>query len=213
MHIMNCRINFIKRLFYVGWSLIFILGPGLREVSAQENRPVGTWKDYFPYGVVLEVIAGLDEDGASIAFARTEYAVFKVESSTNLTTRISQIQGLSQSNPTAMSWYGPTEVLIVGYADGNIDLVSNGGTYNMPDIITSSLIGDKGIRKILVFDDGAYLACGFGVVVLDLEKFEVRDTWFVTGSQDLREVLDVCLVVFRSFLALFGRCSVFFGLC
>ena len=194
MHIMNRRIKFRNIFFYVGLSLVFLLGTGFGDISAQENRPVGTWKDYFPYGVVLEVVAGVDEDGASIAFARTEYAVFKVESSTNLTTRISQIQGLSQSNPTAMSWYGPSEILIVGYADGNIDLVSNGATYNMPDIISSSLIGDKGIRKILVFDDGAYLACGFGVVVLDLVKFEVRDTWFVTGSQDLREVMDVCLV-------------------
>ena len=193
MHIMNRRMNFRNITFFVGISIVLFLGFGFGDITAQGNRPVGTWKDYFPYGVVLEVVSGLDKDGASIAFARTEYAVFKVESATNVITRISQIQGLSQSNPTAISWFGPSELLIVGYSNGNVDLVSNVGTYNMPDIVASNLLGDKGVRKILVFDDGAYLACGFGVVVIDLLKFEVRDTWFITGSQDLREVHDVCL--------------------
>lgn len=194
MHIMNRRINFINITFYVGLSLGFLFFSGFGKITAQGNRPVGTWKDYFPYEVVLEVVAGLDQDGASVAFARTEYAIFKVESSTNIITRISQVQGLSQSNPTAMSWFGLGEILIVGYADGNIDLVSSLGTYNIPDIVTSNLIGDKGIRNILIFDDGAYITCGFGVVVIDLVKLEVRDTWFITGSQDLRVVLDVCLI-------------------
>ena len=99
---MNRRMNFRNITFFIGVSIVLFLGFGFGDITAQGNRPVGTWKDYFPYDVVLEVVSGLDKDGASIAFARTEYAVFKVESATNVITRISQIQGLSQSNPTAI---------------------------------------------------------------------------------------------------------------
>ncbi|HIO59761.1 MAG TPA: hypothetical protein EYN28_06255 [Flavobacteriales bacterium] len=163
------------------------------EITGQTNRPVGAWKDYFPYREVLEVATGERSEGQSVAFARTELAVFEVESATNLVKRYSKVQGLSQSNPTAIGWHGGSEILLIGYSNGNIDLVTNAGTYNMPDIFTSNLIADKGVRGVYVFGDFAYFTCGFGVVVIDLLKFEVKDTWFITGQQDLREILDLHL--------------------
>ena len=167
----------------------------LGEFTAQENRPVSTWKDYFPYSEVLEAITGSDGQGDDIAYGRTEFAVFKVHSETNLVTRYSQVQGLSQSNPTAIGLYETLDILLVGYENGNLDLVSTSGIFNMPDILNSNLIGDKSIRAIYVIENFAYLACAFGVVVIDLEKFEVKDTWYITGSTDLRLVNDVDLML------------------
>ena len=107
---------------------------------AQINRPVGTWKDFFPYGKVMEVASG---DG--IVYARTDYAVFSLNPATKEINRHNIVTGLSGSNPTAIEiaslGIDGGHVLIVGYADGNIDLVTDQGVYNMPDIVTSNLIG------------------------------------------------------------------------
>ncbi len=189
-------LDLLPYLYFMNLKLVvpFILcAVFLSRFSAQENRPVGTWKDYFPYSEVLEVITGSDLQGDNVAYGRTEFAVFQVHSETNLVTRYSQVQGLSQSNPTAIGLYEFSGILLIGYSNGNLDLVSSSGTFNMPDILNSNLIGDKSIRSIHVIADFAYLACAFGVVVIDLEKFEVKDTWYITGSADLREVLDVDL--------------------
>ena len=189
-------LDLLPYLYFMNFKLVvsFILcSVFLGRFAAQENRPVSTWKDYFPYSEVLEVITGSDLQGDVVAYGRTEFAVFQVHSKTNFVTRYSQVQGLSQSNPTAIGLYEPSETLLIGYSNGNLDLVTSAGTFNMPDILNSNLIGDKGIRGIFVIEDFAYLACAFGVVVIDLDKFEVKDTWYITGSSDLREVLDVDL--------------------
>lgn len=155
----------------------------------QENRPVGTWKDLLPYEQVEEIATG---DG--VVYARTEFAVFSVDPSSGKINRHSQVQGLSQSNPSAIAVTRPTpdtQVLIVGFANGNIDLLTESGVYNMPDIVNSNLIGDKRIRSIYVEGPLVYLSCGFGVVVLDIENLEVKDTWYIKGQQDLVEVTSV----------------------
>ncbi len=76
-------------------------------------------------------------------------------------------------------------ILVVGYSNGNIDLLTESGVYNMPDIVNSNLIGDKSIRKIFVEGTKAYLSTGFGVVVIDVTNIEVSDTWYINGQQAL----------------------------
>jgi hypothetical protein len=180
----------INRILRVCALTIALVIGSFGECTSQDNRPVGTWKDLFPYGRVLEVAPG-----EGVVYARTEYAVFGLDPETRKISRQSQVQGLSQSNPTAIAVALQGEfgehMLIVGYANGNIDLLTAGGVYNMPDIVTSNLIGDKGVRKITIDDTRAYLACGFGVVVIDLENLEVSDTWYIAGQQQLLETTTV----------------------
>ena len=182
---MKLKKKIIHRIFLFGVVLFALVSVGI----AQENRPVGTWKDLLPYEQVLEVAAG---DG--VVYARTEFAVFSVDPESGKINRHSQVQGLSQSDPSAIAVAQPSidmQVLIVGYANGNVDLLTDAGVYNMPDIVNSNLFGDKRIRSIYIDGTLIYLSCGFGVVVLDIENLEVKDTWYIKGQQDLVEVTSV----------------------
>jgi hypothetical protein len=182
--LIKISLAFIALIECSGFSLVF----------AQGNRPVGTWKDHFPYEKVLEVTSG-----GEFVYARTDLAVFSLNPASHKVNKYSKVQGLSQSNPTAIKWYDGDMgndiegFLIIGYANGNLDLFQDGGTYNLPDIVTSNIIGDKGIRSIFVEGNFAFLACGFGVVVIDLERFEVQDTWYINGQQQLLEITSVVL--------------------
>ncbi len=162
----------------------------MSEVKSQGNRPIGTWKDFFPYGQVLKVAPA---DG--VVYAMTEYAVFSYYPETIELERHSIIQGLSESNPSAIAVapIGTQEshVLIIGYGNGNIDLLTEAGVYNMPDIVNSNLIGDKSIREIFVDGPKAYLSTSFGVVVIDINSVEVSDTWYIRGQQELLGVSSI----------------------
>ena len=160
------------------------------EAKSQGNRPIGTWKDFFPYGQVFEVAPA---DG--VVYAMTEYAVFSFYGETNEINRNSIVQGLSESNPSAIAVAEISNegnhILIIGYGNGNIDLLTEAGVYNMPDIVNSNLLGDKSIRNIYVEGYKAYLSTSFGVVVIDVESIEVSDTWYIKGQQDLLGVSGV----------------------
>ena len=171
-------------------GLGFALSTTYSSVNAQGNRPIGTWKDFFPYENAFEVAPA---DG--VVYARTEFAIFSIDLDANQVERHSIVQGLSGSNPisiaTAPLGTNDGHVLIVGYGDGNIDLITEAGVYNMPDIVNSNLIGDKVIRNIYVESPKAYLSTSFGVVVIDISEVEVSDTWYIQGQQELLGVTGV----------------------
>ncbi len=49
-------------------------------------------------------------------------------------------------------------------------------------------------RQLMIFclfDKYAYLSCGFGIVVLDIEREEVYDTYLIGNEGDYINVLDI----------------------
>jgi hypothetical protein len=159
----------------------------------QENRPTGSWRDYFPYHRTEELVhcQGISPE-TSFWAVRTEQALFLYHESDNSLERLTTVEGMSGSNPTAIAWDANNEVLIVGYASGKLDLFSNTGEwlYTFNDIPQSNLIGDKSVLNILWGGndnpDMIFAACGFGVVALNIRTLDVRDTWYVEGQQNLR---------------------------
>ncbi len=62
------------------------------------------------------------------------------------------------------------ECLAIVYKDCNIDIIYTDGTIvGVPDIANKALAGDKTINSIQEIDGMLYLACSFGVQVLDLK--------------------------------------------
>ena len=148
-----------------------ILGP-MTIVPAQP--PIGQWRDHFSYTGGLAVVEG---NGA--AYCATRNGVFRYDPATNETERINKTNALHDVDISALGWSNNRSALVVGYGNGNIDVVGSGSSVNLSDIMRSSLIGDKRIYSITCEGDLAYLGCGFGVVVLDLARYEVKDTWLI----------------------------------
>ena len=163
------------------------------ETTAQENRPTGTWSDYFPYHQTQELVHCQSASSQTGFWAvRTDQALFLYHESDNSLQRLTTVEGMSGSNPTALAWDASGEILIVGYASGKLDLFSNTGTwlYTFNDITQSNLIGDKSVLQLLWGGvnnpEMVFAACGFGVVALNIRTLDVRDTWYLEGQQNLR---------------------------
>ncbi len=176
-----------------------VLTQGSDTAEIQVNRPVGTWSDYLPYHQTEEVIHCGTELDTGFWAVRTEHAVFTMDERTGVIERISTVQGMSGSQPTALAWDINGEMLIVGQSSGSIDFFSNSGDwlYTLRDIEQSNLIGDKSILSLKVFDslnpDLLMATTAFGVVVIHLRELDVRDTWYLEGQQNLRRCNGITL--------------------
>jgi hypothetical protein len=66
---------------------------------------------------------------------------------------------------------------VITYQSGNIDLLQNNTITHINAIASSAIITDKRINHIYFSGNVAYLAANFGVVVLDLQRQEIRETY------------------------------------
>ena len=78
-----------------------------------------------------------------------------------------------------MSGLSETGVSAIGYDDASKKLFVAYNNSNVPDIKRSATSGDKNIYAIYPDNIRCYLCTGLGVAVLDAEKYEVKDTWFI----------------------------------
>jgi len=74
-----------------------------------------------------------------------------------------------------ISYDGNRDLLVVGFKNTNIDLVSRNDIQNIPDIKRKQLTGNKTIHNLTIIGEFAYISCGFGIVELNLEKKEIQN--------------------------------------
>lgn len=141
---------------------------------AAAQVPIGQWRDHFPYRQTYAVT-----EGGGKAWCATPTAVFGYDPTAGEYERLTKVNRLNDVGVRSIRWNDALGMLLVGYDNGNLDLVSSGSTYNLSDIKRSNILGDKGINHIRFEGDIAYLSCGFGIVVVDLAAREVRETWLI----------------------------------
>ncbi|MBR5102061.1 MAG: hypothetical protein IK092_02950, partial [Muribaculaceae bacterium] len=75
-------------------------------------------------------------------------------------------------------FYNPAEdQVVITYDDSNIDIItSTGKIVNMPDIKDAVIASEKNINNITFNGSLMYVATSFGYVVIDNDKFEVKES-------------------------------------
>jgi hypothetical protein len=159
-------------------KLFFTLSLFLISISSfSQTTGIGQWREHLPYYQCIAV----KEVGSRI-YCATPYSIFYFDKDDNSIQRISKINGLSDIGISSMNYNAAYNTLVIAYTNANIDLIKGNTIINMPDIKRSSILGNKTINDIYFVGQYAYLSCGFGIVVLDLAKEEVHDTYYI-GAQ------------------------------
>ncbi|MCB0761764.1 MAG: T9SS type A sorting domain-containing protein [Flavobacteriales bacterium] len=135
----------------------------------------GEWRDHFPYGNAIDVCGG--EDG--IVYCAADAGVFAFDRRDGSIERITKVNKLSDTGISSIGYNRDVKVLVVGYTNGNVDLVYENNAVNMPDIERSSILANKTVNDIYFVGNEAFLSCGFGIVVVDLVEAEVKDTYII----------------------------------
>ncbi len=173
---------------HLSWPLAALLA-ALPSLPAAAQLAIGEWRDHFPYRQAVAVT-----EGAGRAWCATRNAVFAYHRPSGETERFTKVNALSDVDVSMLGYNHAVGGLLVGYRNGNLDLLRGGTASNLSDIKRSNIIGDKGIYDIHFEGPLAYLSCGFGIVVVDLEALEVRDTWFIAPGGTQVKVNDVTFV-------------------
>lgn len=164
-------------------SLFFIL-------NGYSQIPNGSWRDHFAYHRGIELAISNEkvfcayEQGGMLSYRKSDGEIEKH----------SKITGLSDIDITGLGFSQEENVLVVGYNSGNVDLLSTSEMINIPDIKRKSLTASKRINKIKTYNDLAYLACGFGIVVVDLQKGEIKDSYFFGPGGTAIKVNDLTIL-------------------
>ncbi len=154
-------------------------------VSAQIPA-IGQWRDHLPYANVIAMAEGPDR-----VWAAAPGGIFAYVKADNSIERLNRINGLSDISISTINLNPYNNKLVVAYVNGNLDIVSNKVVTNVPDIKLSSLIGNKTIHAIFFINQYAYLATGFGIVVLDTDKMEIHDTYIIGAGATYINVYDI----------------------
>ena len=154
---------------------------------AQDGVSIGNWRTHLPYQKVI----GVQPVGNKI-YAATQYELFYYDLEDNSINILNKINGLSDIGISTIGYNESQRKLFVAYTNANIDLIDiNGNIKNMTDIKDKSVMGNKNINHVYFQGDLAYVACGFGIVVFDLKKEEVKDTYYIGNQGDAVNVTDV----------------------
>jgi hypothetical protein len=164
--------------------IIFILLILLLPANGQ--TPVGSWSDHLAYNTAKSLAIGSTEvyvsTGSSILVYNKTFAELR---------KLSRTNGLSESGISAIAWSEEIKTLIISYTSGNVDLMKGSIIYNIPDISRKYIPGNKEINRIRTNGKYAYLASSFGIVVIDINKREIYDTWKPGDGSSASDVWDI----------------------
>ena len=157
------------------------------HLNAQDGVSIGNWRTHLPYQKVIAV-----EPVGNKIYAATEYELFYYDTQDNSINILNKINGLSDIGISTMRYNTSQRKLFVAYTNANVDLIdSDGNIKNMSEIKDKNMVGNKSINNVFFDGDLAYVACGFGIVVFDLKKEEVKDTYYIGNQGDAVNVTDV----------------------
>lgn len=178
-NIVSSKIN--KALFRLKQCLFFIIFISQTFAQIQTN----TWRTHADYfnAKGVEIV----EKNKIYCFSKNGF--FYLDKTTNQTTTLSKLNGLSETAISQIRYSPNFKTLIIAYETGNLDLMSISSD-GLPDKIqnldfikeTDAIQDSKTINQIEFREDFAYLAADFGLVVLDVKKAEIKETYQNIGK-------------------------------
>lgn len=163
----------------------FFLFFAIYQTKAQDVA-IGTWRVHLPYNDAIAVT----EAGSKI-YCASNNGLFYYDKDENEVVRLSKVTGLSDIGVSTIKYNSFVNILVIAYSNTNIDLIEGDRVINISDIKRKSIPGNKVINDIFFKDNLAYLACGFGIVVMDLSKKEIKDTYYIGEGGSYIEVFDI----------------------
>lgn len=142
------------------------------SLVAQVN--FGGWRVHLPYFNNTSITATKDK-----VYCGSNSGLFSFEVDDGSIERISRINGLSDVEVKIVKHNVSKNITVVAYNNANIDLIDHqtNQIYNVPDVFMKSIIGSKSINQICFFENKVYMACSFGIVVLDIDKKQIVDSY------------------------------------
>jgi len=166
---------------------------------AQEgNIPLGAWRLHLNYSNIKS-LAEIDEK----IYGAADFGIMTFDPQEGSTGGLNKLNGLSGIGVKCVANDELKKILIIGYQDGTIDFLEGSKITNLETLkLATEITGSRSINHISISKNTAYVSTDFGVVVLDIEKKEIRETWRDLGisGQTIR-IRESAILIDSIFLA------------
>ena len=161
-------------------TLFICFSIAIQSLYAQNNiGSIGSWREHYNHSNITQVVKG---DRIYIA---AKNQVIAYNESNGKIEYIGKSNGLHEIGIQKIAWDINTEQLIITYTNSAIDIIKGDQVYLINDIKTTTLYNNKQINNIKTANGLAFIETGFGIVVIDLSQYEIKETW---QNKDLTQV-------------------------
>jgi hypothetical protein len=170
----------VYRQTIIGFALL------LFATDVYSQLTVGQWETHYSYRNVMQVAVASDK-----AYAIGSNTLFSVNlDSTDQSVQFySKVTSLNDNDITQIAYNKKFNQLLIVYANSDLDLMSSSGVNNVPDLYLKQATMDKTVNSIFFSDSLAYLSCNFGIVVLNMSKHEISDSYVIGANGSYVPVL------------------------
>jgi len=156
-------------------------------LTAFSQIALGKWRTHFSYNSANQVVYA---DNKVYVVASGE--LYSYTNKGDLET-FSTLTGLSDHDVSFVSWSEAEKTLIIVYSDGNIDFFKDSRLFNLSDFKNKSLAADKTVYGVRIEGSKAYLSTGVGLLVIDVNKQEIEETYYLNFSSGYTTVYDAAV--------------------
>lgn len=161
-------------------SVIFITALFCSQVLyAQTNIPIGAWRSHF----AVNNTTTIDWDGENTVYAGAAQGLVRFDIATSSFQQLSKQDGFSESEVAKIKYHDNLKIWLITYKNGNIDILDDNKIYNLDAIArNTNITSSKQITHINFNENNAYLSAEFGVVVVNLAKKEIKESYLSIGD-------------------------------
>ena len=165
--------NIIKTIRIVIMALTIIhCSPFISPAKAQ----TGSWKAYIAYYEPQQIVKA----GTNTLFVRASNGLYSYNLTDHSITTYDKVKQLNDTYITHIGWNNKAQRLIIIYQNSDIDLMDiNGNVENISAIYNKSMTQDKTINNVFMYLQYAYLATGFGVVKVNMQRAEISESYIL----------------------------------
>lgn len=154
--------------------IAFILLTFCISASYAQSSAIGSWTTHNPYQQAIRVF-----NAGDYLYCVSEGGVFRLNVNDSSMERITKQDGLWGNQFKTAAYHKGSKSLILAYQNTQLDIIRGNEIINLDDIFKTEIVGIKTINNITLIDNFAYISCGFGIVLLDLNKLEIKDTYYL----------------------------------
>ena len=161
--------------------LVLLLFLGAAAARAQAPVGYGDWQLHLPTNRPLRLA-----DAGNRLYVVTEGSLYFLDKQLNTTQTLSSRDGLSDVGAVAVAYDSVGRQTVVVYRNGNIDVLDAAGRVrNVPAIVRKVVQGNRDINSLYIDPRPAvrraFISTGFGLVLLNLDRLEISDTFSAIG--------------------------------
>jgi len=171
-----------KAILITGFLLLIF------SFSVMSQVAMGKWNTHLAYNSVTQIAQSDNK-----IYGISDGALFSVDKLDGNMEFYSKLSGLNDANISRIEFDSSNKQLLIIYGNGNIDVLGTGGVINIPDFYNKQMSSSKDINQIQFYDNKAYLSCNFGIIVLNMIKKEVSDTYYIGPSASEVKVLNTTI--------------------